>query len=213
MGFWGSYHVDFVCYVARILSCMGKEVLVIDASPTQEFSHFFTNKEAELSVISQCNVDFTTKGTKLLPKDSAYDVMLFYFGDHFDAEQLRSCTEIFALSFWDRIAMERLRLQTMDLRLPIDVILRNYCGAKHDRKQCMSLLKNENIFIAQEYYIAFDEMDENYRIRMQYEAIGDFRHISSGMEKVLIRIVNVICPSEWQTIKNAVRKAKRGAWL
>ncbi len=225
VGFLGSFQVDFLFYCARTLSCMGKKVLVIDASPNAEITGIFLgdlktfcaseDTAQDGFIYTQSRVDITTQEYFLreVADGHAYDFVLSYFGDCMKEEEAKAQDEIFAVTFADRIFLEHLRKQMITLQVPMHVVLRNLCRDRTLRKTVFRFLERGNAFVEEKFVVMLDEVDETYRIRFQYAAVREFREISKEMEHTVKRVLGILCPEEGRAVDAAFAGAKKGAWL
>lgn len=60
------------------------------------------------------------------------------------------------------------------------------------------------------YEITDDAIDREYKISLSYEGISDFKRLSSGFSRVLVKVAHRLTDAREQDIERALSKAKEG---
>lgn len=94
--------------------------------------------------------------------------------------------------------------------MPIAVLLRGFCSDRLLAEKVKNYFEGKNKRIDRWLLLPFDEADETYRIRMQYGIMYKFAHISIGMERILMQLMQMLEIHDRICRVRAVRDAKQG---
>lgn len=210
IGFLGSYPADICLYAAFALQNTGQSVCVIDHSKDGALYRCIPTPDRQLAVVTYHNVDFMRQEPFANWQDMDYQYVFVQLGQEPEELCLAVCSERVLVIDCERRNLDFYNRYMQENQLSMLVLLRGVCPDGVSAKKIKERLECENCFVEKWMTLPLDEMDEAYRIGMQYERMGRFAHISMGMEKVLAQLLHMVVDYDYMGILRAVRAAKYG---
>lgn len=210
IGFFGSYPADICMYAAYVLQNTGRRVCVVDNSEDGILFGCVPTPDQQLKAVTFHNVDFMRFEPLVQWHELNYDYVLVQLGNMPQELCLVLCSERILVMDCERKNMDFYYQFMQESSLPAAVLLRGFCPDQMLAEKVKKYFERENKFIERWLLLPFDEADEAYRIEMQYGALYQFAHISSGMERVLMQLLRMLENHDRIRILRAVRDAKQG---
>jgi hypothetical protein len=91
----------------------------------------------------------------------------------------------------------------------VSVIIRDICDSKLNMEYYINTYFDKQL-ITKRYSLPLDEVDYEYRIRIEYEGFQEFRNISKEYQALLIHIINEMVEADEKEVKKAFQRAKKG---
>lgn len=213
IGVLGADSADLCIYLASLLKNLDYTLLLVDDSGKRNLMHCIPQPKEALTVINYQGVDYEEMVFKdeLCQRD--YDFILVHMSEFPSKQELAPFEELFLVCGCERIELERCQSFIQQALVPVNVVLRGICGEKITGKYWFQMLERQNPFVMERFCIRLDEMDESYRIEMQYDYFKQFEQLSGGYQKVLIRIGLLLTGKKRNAVVRALAKAKRGGGL
>lgn len=213
IGFIGAYPTDLCLYTAFALQNTGKSVCVNDFTEEGGLYECIPTPEEELEVITFRNVDFVHRLSLASWRQSAYDYVFIQLGSNPQELAASACDELILVTDCERQSLDEFQHLMQQMKMSMNVILRGYCPDGISERKLKDYFERENCFVQKWLTLPFDEMDEAYRIGMQYEPMRGFEHVSKGLEKVVLQILGLIAPKNSAKNIKAMRAVKSGKAL
>lgn len=213
IGFAGVCKYDLCIYLGTVLHNLQYRVLIIDNSHEQQMKFCIPKPDLPLKTYSYRGVDYQFQ----IPVDrepiNNYDFVLVDLGTWMEERTAVGYDEVFLVTDGDRRHVEMYRELLTALKRPVSIILRDVCEYKITASYLMELLVEEPMNLVEKYVLRQDELDYEYRIRMQYEGCQDFRKLSASLEHVIVDIARNITSVSWMDASYAFRAARKGACI
>lgn len=201
---YGRGYKDFVLYLAFILNNMGYKVLVDDKSMNKELAEVISHKDFNCPVRTYRNIDFNFSNTEL----KGYDFVITYCSEIESAESCIGGRYLIINASACKSELYGCEKLINTLKADTMFILRDQVGSIGKKYIGKYMLPADKILGI--YEVKFDEYDKEYQYSMDYDGVTNFKYLSEGMTKVLIRCVSVISGREQDVIKKAFKWAKGG---
>lgn len=212
IAFVGIESFDNIQYMARILSNLGKKVLVIDYSETEaltwsvpRISFIDINKD----IVNYRNIDYTNQNIT----DSmlnVYDDVLIAFGFNIIEEAILSCNIIcYVTDLYINNIKKINRINNFKIKSKY-LFIRNVLEVKINPELVASQIK-KNIPKENTLILPFRERDQFSGLINQYNQTVCFTNISKAYEKLLYKQIHELYPGITKyKLKVAYRKARKG---
>ncbi len=210
MGFFGSYPADICMYAAYALQNAGRRVCVIDNSEDGILFACVPSPEQTMTVFTWHNVDFMRGISMLRWHELDYECVLVQFGERPQPLCLALCSVRVLVTDCERKHLDFYDQFVQEISMPIAVLLRGFCSDRLLAEKVKNYFEGKNKRIDRWLLLPFDEADETYRIRMQYGIMYKFAHISIGMERILMQLMQMLEIQDRICRVRAVRDAKQG---
>ncbi len=210
IGFLGNYPADICMYTAYALQNTGSSVCVADNSQDGILYGCVPAPDVQADSVTFHGVDFVREKPLVQWHELDYDYVLVQLGARPQELCLASCSERVLVVDCDRRSLDFYHQYMQESGMTMSVLLRGYCPEGVSAKVIKERLAVENCFIEKWMTLPFHEMDEAYRIGMQYEPVSRFAYISLGMEKVLMQILCMAGAGSPSGAIRAVKHAKKG---
>lgn len=210
IGFLGSHPADICLYAALVLQNTGKSVCVVDHSEDGVLYNCIPTPDKRLKTVTYHNVDFMRREPLVEWQNMDYAYVLVQLGARPEELCLTVCSERVLVMDCERRNLDFYNQFMQENKMPMKVLLRGYCPDGISTRKMKEHFERENCFIEKWLMLPLDEMDEAYRIGMQYELLNKFAHISMGMEKVLVQLLRMCAANNNMGILRAVKAAKNG---
>lgn len=212
VAFVGIESFDNIQYMARILSSLGKKVLVIDYSETEaltwsvpRINYIDINKE----IINYRHIDYTNQNiTDDMLK--AYDDVFIAFGFNIIGEAILSCNNIFYVTDLYINNIKKInRIDDFNIKSRY-LFIRNVLEIKINPESVASQIE-KNIPKENTFILPFRENDQINGLINQYNQIMAFANISGAYKKILHKQIHELYPNITKyKLKVACRKARKG---
>lgn len=224
-GFYGAPCYDLINYVARILTQLGKSVLMLDVSADQSLSCSVPLPDAyDGSEFDYRDVTFSLIEPEYMGMD--YEVVLYYFGA--DPEIVRPVDYAFCITSAEQhviadVNAVRDRIVYDDSASDDVNGVRGMVCFPRNKTNMVALGPGVDLrarYIAQlldipKRELILVDMDEGAilcRLSCQYDAAFRFRRLSPDYKELLYRVCSTLCGEELDTkrYRKAYRLAERG---
>ena len=192
IGFLGSYTADICLYTALALQNTGKSVCVIDHSDDGALYDSIPTPDKCLQMVTYHNVDFIRREPFANWQDLQYQFVIVQLGALPQDICIELCSERILAVDCERINLDYYSQWMRKKQLPMIVLLRSVCQNGFSARKIKERFELENCFVERWLTLPLNQMDEAYRIRMQYEPVKKFSKLSLDMEKMLIQLLSVI---------------------
>ena len=213
IGFLGTYPVDVCLYTAFALQNTGKSVCVNDFTSEGVLFECIPTPEETLEIITFRNVDFMHQLPMAEWKQKPYDYIFVQLGDAPQELTVSSCDELILVIDCEKRHLDEFQNLMQKMRMSMNVVLRGFCPDGIPERKLKEYFEQENCFVERWLTLPFDEMDEAYRIGMQYEPMQSFAHASVGWEKLLLQLLKILVPKNSAANIKAVRAVRSGRVL
>ena len=195
IGFVGIESPDIALYLARFYSATGKRVAILDCSELKSllrlisFDGTIPDETSYYKNILVLNVD-----VECASEIENQDIVIYYFGYNFYAEEIQECTEIVYVTDMSVSGIQILN----EVQVPDDVneylIFYNYSSVKYGEKYLLKMfersLDEEHIF-----YLPYDEADYKAMCYLCVDKKHRLSALSSAMKKVILEMYLLISGS------------------
>lgn len=198
---------DFLIYLSELLTESGRQVAVLDNSPegdifallpfqeentvTYHGVEYHKNEWETEDICQEFDLVFLVVGTKGTMSD--YPVEVWYIFLTADRKGIEKTMQVF-------------QAETQ----PVILFIRNFCDYKITASFIRTLWKKEKGTVAGWYEIPFDTLDYEYRIRMQYEPVNEYKQLSKEMREALIVTAGKLTGLTKKEIETKYKRLKRG---
>lgn len=210
IGFLGTYTADLCLYTALAMQNTGRNVCVIDQSDDSTLYECIPTPDSCLEMVTYHNVDFIRQEPYANWLDMDYEYVFVQLGALPQEICLAVCTECVMVIDCERVNLDFYRCYMKQNELAMTVLLRGYCPDGISGQNIKGHFEQENCFVGKWMTLPLDRADEAYRIRMQYEPVKKFRHLSLDMEKVLMQLLHSFGVANYIEIIRAIKAVKRG---
>lgn len=210
IGFLGTYTADLCLYTALVMQNTGRSVCVIDQSDDSVLYESIPTPDKRLEMVTYHNVDFIRREPYANWLDMDYEYVFVQLGTLPQEIYLAVCMECVMVIDCERVNLDFYRCFMKQNEMAMTVLLRGFCPDGISGQKIKEHFEQENCFVAKWLTLPLDQVDEAYRIRMQYEPIKKFRYLSVDMEKVLIQLLHSFGVANYAEIIHAIKAAKRG---
>lgn len=206
IGFLGSDKAEVILYLSRVLTKLGKKVLLQDMSETKSLSYIINKSSEEIEdFVTYHEADFTNVSQL---QTLIYDFILVDFGLNIKNADIKKCSEIWIFTdpqIHHIMPLKELRLEKQQKRI---LIIKDFVHSKINAKYIMKELKEVSI-ATDPYIIYWDEQDWKQAIKTQYNNISFFDKISLEYLELFAEQLEESGITKRQT-KKAFKKAGRG---
>lgn len=216
--FLGIKMQDICIYMASVLANLHYRILVVDRSDRRELKYCIPAPDEGMEVVTYKNVDYLLGTAKagsaedgLAEKEEGhgeYDFVFHYYGGRFHADA--TCKEMVVVTDTDQTSIAECRALIGKAQVPVNLVVRNVCENKVNRPFFREMFAGCSCFLVEQFLLALDLMDEEYRICMQYEPCHDFKYISQDMKHLLIRMIAGMTDRDTVDIRRAYESARKG---
>lgn len=211
LGFVGITNYDIILYLSRILSRLGKRVLLADYSFGNDLEVCIPvprELTPDKDIITYNGVDYTKTSLDITMINS-YDDVLIYFGFCIN-ENISLCTQIVYVTDQQRFHIEKLKslpqIEVANINLLVRDVVDSKINPVYIRDRLHEKLKSANIFI---FYL--DDVDTKNKILVQYNSILNFKGLSVEMKEYLKKTVMNMYPEiSEKELHKAYKHAERG---
>lgn len=210
IGFLGSRPADLCLYAAFALQNMGRRVCVADQSEDGVLFRSIASSDDPTVAVTYNHVDFIRKEPVVQWHELDYEYLFVQLGEEPQDLCLAACSERILVVDCERRSLEFYSRFMQETSMTMAVVLRGICRYGISEKEFKRQFTRENCFVEKWMTLPLNEMDEAYRVSMQYELLEKFAHISLGMEKVLVQLLYAMELSHPVGIIRAVHAAKHG---
>lgn len=203
VSFIGKLGADIIIYVSQILYQQGKHVLVIDHSENEELMEI-VGEENLPDIVCYQGVDFTNKEINKLK--AQYDTIISYQSAWIKKE----ADIIYLISSCNRKELEQLLIWKNEINHEGTIIVRDLCTGKINEKFLTTTYLKKNQGNWNIIMLPFDCVDYEYRIRMTYEPIQGFPHLSFELMDLLYLISYELTGIDGKHQKRAYQRASKG---
>ncbi|NLN65540.1 MAG: hypothetical protein GX144_09075 [Clostridiaceae bacterium] len=217
LGFIGFCKTDIILYMARILTCLGENVAVIDCSGQHELKLSVPDAIDTEDRLDYRGVDFysNSKGinTAELPVKN-YTILLVDYGVNLHAlEKEAELEALFVVTDMHRHHVVPLSIVLSRLQFTPDAIriIRDIVPGKIRPRYIDSLLQTgqfTNLLAKYELYL--HEKDYYQRLLSQYDDIFHFAKISEAFRSMLFECVTELLGYDKKSATRALKKAQSG---
>lgn len=191
-------------YLSFVLNNMGYRVLVEDRSINRQLAYVISYNDFSCPIRTYRNIDFNFSESEF----KGYDFVLIYCTDSKTAGKIFGCRYLIINSsacksdlYICEEVMNTLKSDTM-------FILRDQVGSIGKKYIGKYIITSEKIMGI--YEVKYDEYDKEYQYSMDYDGVQNFKLLSEGMCKVLVRCITLITGKGQEQIKKALKWAKGG---
>lgn len=215
VGFTGTENYEIVLYLSRILSKLGKKVLIADYSRSGALEECIPVPEglyAEDDIISYFGLDYTRKELNH-EWIAAYDNILINFGFDYREKEASLCDHmIYACDQQKQNLnlLSGLKDDTISKDLTKYLVIKDYVSGKINRQyiaECISKgIQEENIYV-----FNLDAIDKRYKLQVQYDTVFEFKKLTKEVKNFLFQMVKALYPdASYKYVKESFRLAERG---
>ncbi len=207
ISFLGVEPYDLILFLARILSNLGKKVLIIDVSDRAALTEsLYDTSEAQVAITEPCILNL--KGVDFIPRleewifrgdfynqflyhtNCDYDYILVDYGFNIAHTAISKSTLVILLSDMQKHNINSIRPVMEQLDLPKALIIKDIIPSKIKAKDLISdNIKGIKNMI---YYLDLDINDLSNKIQMQHTRSINLRKCSKKMKNLLCGVVNLI---------------------
>lgn len=224
ISFLGVEPYDFILYLARVLSNLGKKVLVIDISDRAALTEgLYDTSDAQVAITEPCILNL--KGIDFIPKleewiycgefynqflyhtNCDYDYILVDYGFNIAHTAISKSTLVILISDMQKHNINCMSPIMEQFDLPKVLIIKDIVPSKIKAKNLLS----DNIKGIQNmiYYLDLDVNDLANKIQMQHTRSINVRKCSKEMKNLLSGVVNLI---EHDKTKKEIVEALSVTW-
>lgn len=198
LGFVGSYKVDMLHYLSRILSALNKQVLIIDASKEQALKATLPTVTGS-EVYTYLGVDCCSNADRLTELNKAinlkdYDIALV---DHGLNEELElhnmDYSIVFIVSDYERhhiLSLKQILNNFLNKNMNVVKIYRDVINTKIDKDYINQILNIEEYAkVIAEYEFEFTEDDYKCKLLCQYDDVFSFKKLSKKYKEMFADII------------------------
>ena len=197
-------------YAAYALQNAGKRVCVVDNSQEGILFGCIPTPDGQMEAVTFHNVDFMRWEPVVEWQGLDYEFVLVQLGSTPQQLCLALCSERILVTDCERGHLDYYHQLMQQSSMPVAVLLRSFCQGRNTAKKRKEYFAYGNRFIERWLLLPFDQADEAYRIEMQYGILDQFPHISAGMERVLVKLLQMLKIQDRTRMVRAVRDAKQG---
>lgn len=210
IGFFGSAPADLCMYAAYALQNIGKRVCVVDNSEDGSLFRCIPTPDERLRAVTYRNVDFM-RWYPLADWHALDDeYVLVQLGAMPQQLCLALCSERILVTDCERANLDAYSRYLTQCCMPVTVLLRGFCWNWVIAEQIKAYAAKDSSFIERWLFLPYDPTDEAYRIEMQYGKLYQFSQISTGMERVLAKLLQLLEICDRIRLVRAINDAKRG---
>lgn len=211
VAFVGIESFDNIQYMARILSILGKKVLVIDYSETEALTRSVPELDfidIKKDIINYRNVDYTKLDmTEALLK--VYDDIIVAFGFNIIDEEIMLCNKIIYVTDLYINNIEKLNRISDYKAEKKYLLIRNVMGIKIS-PESVALKIDKNISPENTLILPFSENDQINGLINQYNQTIDLTNISRPFKKLLYKQIHELYPNITKDkLRVAYKKARK----
>lgn len=212
LGYFGIENYEIILYLARILNKLGRKILLIDYSFTDNLTVCIpipVGLNAFDDVVTYFGVDFTRKE---LDADliNVYDDILINFGFNYNINAAQSCTRIVYSTDLQKHNIEKLISIPNIEKAEKSLLIKDAVDSKVNQAYILDRLQKD---INKEKVYVFDQdvIDTKYKILAQYDTLFEFRKITRAVKDYLKNTIRELCPCTTEKErKEAYKIAERG---
>lgn len=199
---------DFIIYLSELLAESGRRVAVIDHSPEEDIFTLLPFQEKE-NIFMYHGVEYhrSVQETKHIYQE--FDIVFLNIG-------MEGAVSDYPAEVWyifltaSRKGIEKTAPCFQDERQPVILFIRNFCEYKITAAFIKSLWQDKAGKAAGWYEIPFDMLDYEYRIRMQYEPVNEYKHLSKEMRRALTASASSLTGLSREEEEAIYKRLKRG---
>ncbi|HHU72963.1 MAG TPA: hypothetical protein GXZ21_13180 [Clostridiales bacterium] len=211
VAFVGIESFDNIQYMARILSILGKKVLVIDYSETEALTRSVPELDfidIKKDIINYRNVDYTKLDmTEALLK--VYDDIIVAFGFNIIDEEIMLCNKIIYVTDLYINNIEKLNRISDYKAEKKYLLIRNIMGIKIS-PESVALKIDKNISPENTLILPFSENDQINGLINQYNQTIDLTNISRPFKELLYKQIHELYPNITKDkLRVAYKKARK----
>jgi len=218
IGVAGMEEADFLIYLSELLVESGKKVAVLDYSPEGNIFALlpYKKEEQEDQEKRQKGKEFTYHGVEYHRNEwegeytcQEFDIVFLTVGT--GEKQWDYPAEIWYIFLTaNRMGMEKTIQDFSAEEQPVILFIRDYCDYKITASYIRSIWKKEKGNVAGWYEIPFDTLDYEYRIRMQYEPVNEYKQLSKEMKETLLTVASKLTGFTKKEEEAIYKRLKRG---
>lgn len=110
----------------------------------------------------------------------------------------------------ERKILEGLAQTFCEMKVPVTLYVRNFCEYKVTSSFLRNLWRENGGEYTGWHDIPFDQLDYEYRVRMEYEVLKEWKHLSRELERALLRTVGTLTGLGEKQQKKIYKRIKRG---
>ena len=198
LGFVGSYKVDMLHYLSRILRALNKEVLIIDASKDQALKATLPTITGG-EVYTYLGVDCCSHADRLTELNKAinlkdYDIALVDHGLNGELElHNMDYSIVFIVSDYERhhiLSLRQILNNFLNKNMNVVKIYRDVINTKIDKDYINQILNVEEYAkVIAEYEFEFTEDDYKCKLLCQYDDVFSFKKLSKKYKEMFADII------------------------
>lgn len=212
LGFFGIDNYDIILYLSRVLTGLGKRVLMTDYSSAQTLASCIpvpVGLAPADDIIDYRRTDFTGKPASM-ELFNGYDDILMFFGFDYSKDAASYCNHMVLAVDLQKFHIEKLAAVPAVKDVRKQLIIKDYISCRVNEDFILDSLPyrilKENV-----YLFDLDERDTACRVMTQYDAKYEFRKISREMKQYLKETLRLLHPETGHNLlENAYKLAERG---
>ncbi len=217
LGFAGFCKTDIILYLARILTCLGESVAIVDLSGEQGLrlsvpAGIYSDDRLEyrgVEVFLNCANNSVTEETQ-----SSHSMVLLDYGVNTKAlESMKELRTLFIVTDLQRDHAVPLASFLEHLQGPTDSvrIIRDIVPGKIRPRYIDSLLQaGQHTNLLAKYEFSFDGAEYSQRLLSQYDDIFHFTKITESFKSMLLEVVTELLGYDRKAAAKAIKKAQHG---
>ncbi|MBP7176896.1 MAG: hypothetical protein KBA53_11880 [Thermoclostridium sp.] len=217
LGFTGFCKTDIILYMARILTCLGERVAIVDLSGEQDL-----RMSVPAGIYLEDRLDYRGVEVFLNCSDNSFtdmteknhSVVLLDYGVNRKAiESVSELRTLFIVTDLQRHHAVPLASFLEHLQSPTDSIriIRDIVPGKIRPRYIDSLLQAaQHTNLLAKYELSFDEAEYSQRLLCQYDDIFHFTKITESYKSMLLEVVVELLGFERRAAVKAFKKAQHG---
>lgn len=214
-----KYDISDTCvYLAAILKCYGKKVVVLDETEQCYIKYFVNAEEETVETFEYQGIDYVFSKSQLNEIENA-DVVLINTNKRMMLPLIEREDEIFVFANQDRSELMNMKsyIEALGARGFVNVTrFLNIVDSKIDQEYISNFLATDNINVLEDHEIYFDEANIKTKIENTFNLRINFTNITSDYKSALMEMSSIIIGDELEDkkvvklFKKAFKTAERG---
>jgi len=211
IGWVGIEKYDIILYLAKLLTCLNKKVLLIDRSENEALSYCIPTPamlNPKTSKITFRNIDFIKDRNVSDFVHDDYDYILIDFGFKTAHADIYKCSKIIIVT--DKQQHNINKIKTLKFNTE-DVLLILKVQGNRSELDILQESISDTLPIKDQIVIEFDEIDKEKMITLQYNNEIKIKRLSGQYVNLLEQIMTIILNFDRKEFGQAYKQLKRGA--
>lgn len=217
LGFIGTYKIDMLHYLSRILKALNKKVVIIDASKEQLLKTTLPTREdsEEFTYLGVDCISYAEKELCNLNNLKGYDIALIDYGlNHEPTFSGIDYSILFIVSDFERhhiLSLKKMLTNFLNNNTNVVKIYRDVIDTKINKDYINHFLNiEEHAKVLAEYEFEFTQDDYMCKLLCQYDDIFSFKKLSKKYKEMFADIIEELYDIKFGQVMKVIKSAEVG---